>query len=74
MYLGGIHTLWVVKVGGDDGELRSWHYIYVFSIERRLIMRVRYDTLSLSIMRALSITSLDTSKWAKVYEGLGRAH
>ena len=36
--------LWVVKVGGDDGELRSWHYIYVYSIESRLIMRVRYDS------------------------------
>jgi len=20
--------LWVVRVGGDDGELRPWHYIY----------------------------------------------
>ena len=27
----------VVKVGGDDGELRLWHYIYVYSIESRLI-------------------------------------
>ena len=34
--------LWVVKVGGHDGELRPWHYIYVYSIERRLIMRDRY--------------------------------
>ena len=33
---------WVVRVGGDDGELRPWHYIYVYSIESRLIMRVRY--------------------------------
>ena len=33
--------LWVVRVGGDDGELRPWHYIYVYSIESRLIMRVR---------------------------------
>ena len=36
--------LWVVRVGGDDGELRPWHYIYVYSIESRLIMRVRYDS------------------------------
>ena len=35
---------WVVRVGGDDGELRLWHYIYVYSIESRLIMRVRYDS------------------------------
>jgi len=27
-----------VRVGGDDGELRPWHYIYVYSIESRLIM------------------------------------
>ena len=33
--------MWVVRVGGDDGELRPWHYIYVYSIESRLIMRVR---------------------------------
>jgi len=32
-----------VRVGGGDGELRSWHFIYVYSIESRLIMRVRYD-------------------------------
>ena len=25
-------VLWVVRVGGDDGGLRSWHYIYVYSI------------------------------------------
>jgi len=31
--------LWVVRVGGVDGELRPWHYIYVHSIESRLIMR-----------------------------------
>ena len=31
--------VWVVRVGGDDGELRPWHYIYVYSIESRLIMR-----------------------------------
>ena len=35
--------MWVVRVGGDDGELRPWHYIYVYSIESRLIVRVRYD-------------------------------
>jgi hypothetical protein len=28
-------SLWVVRVGGDDGELRPWHYIYVYSIESR---------------------------------------
>jgi len=32
------------RVDGDDGERRPWHYIYVCSIESRLIMRVRYDT------------------------------
>ena len=30
--------VWVVRVGGDDGELRPWHYIYVFSVESRLLM------------------------------------
>ena len=33
-------ALWVVRVGGDDGELRPWYYIYVDSIESRLIRRV----------------------------------
>ena len=33
--------VWAVRVGGDDGELRPWHYIYVYSIESRLIRRVR---------------------------------
>jgi hypothetical protein len=27
-----------VRVGGDDGELRPWNYIYVYSIESRLII------------------------------------
>jgi len=31
----------VVRVGEDDGELRPWQYIYVYSIESRLIMIVR---------------------------------
>ena len=35
---------WVVRVGGDDWELRPWHYIYVYSIESRLITRVRYGS------------------------------
>jgi len=33
-----------LRVGGDDGELRPWHYIYVYSIESGLITRVRYDS------------------------------
>ena len=36
--------VWVVRVGGDDGELRPWHYTCVYSIESRLIIRVRYDS------------------------------
>ena len=24
----GVDAMWVVRVGGDDGELRPWHYIY----------------------------------------------
>ena len=36
--------VWVVRVGGDDGELRPWHYMYVHSIESRLMMRVRYES------------------------------
>jgi len=39
----------VVRVGGDDGELRTWHYIDAYSIESRLIMRVRYDSYILSL-------------------------
>ena len=29
------------RVGGDDGELRPWRYIYVYSIESRLITELR---------------------------------
>ena len=29
---GGPDGVWVVRVGGDDGELRPWHYIYVCSM------------------------------------------
>ena len=35
-------AVWIVRVGGDDRELRPWHYIGVYSIESRLMMRVRY--------------------------------
>jgi hypothetical protein len=38
--------MWVVRVGGDDGELRPWHFIYVYSIESRLIQRVIYESKS----------------------------
>ena len=42
-----------MRVGGDDEELRPWHYIYVYSIESRLIMCVRYGCAGVSrlIMR-----------------------
>jgi len=29
--------VWVVRVGGDNGELQPWHCISVYSIEIRLI-------------------------------------
>ena len=32
--------LGLVRIGGDDGELRPSHYIYVYSIESRLTIRV----------------------------------
>jgi hypothetical protein len=37
-------TLWVVRVREDDEQLRPWHYMYVYSIESSLIMRIRYDS------------------------------
>ena len=37
----------VVRVGGDDGELRPLHYMYLYSIESRLIMRVVMQALRL---------------------------
>jgi hypothetical protein len=40
------HGTKYVRVGGDDEELRPWLYIYVDSIESRLMMRVRYDSCS----------------------------
>ena len=27
-----------------DGELQPWHFIYIYSIESRLMIRVRYDS------------------------------
>ena len=35
-----------MRVGGDDGELRPWHCIYVSSIESRLILNGVQDALS----------------------------
>ena len=29
------HGTTYMRVGGDDGELRPWHYIYVYSIESK---------------------------------------
>jgi len=40
------HGTTYMRVGGDDGELRPWHYIYVYSIESRLIRRVIYESKS----------------------------
>jgi hypothetical protein len=34
-----VRYLWAVRVSGDDGELRPWHFIYV-SIESRMIRGV----------------------------------
>ena len=38
MLHGFVDMLWVVTVGGDHGELRPWLYLYVYSVESRLIM------------------------------------
>ena len=38
------HGAKYMRVRGDYGELRPWHCICVYSIESRLIMRVRYDS------------------------------
>jgi hypothetical protein len=35
--------MWVVRAGGDDGEFRPWHFIYVCNIESRLIRSVIYE-------------------------------
>ena len=37
------HGTTYIKVGGDDGELRPWHYIHVCSIDSRLVRRVIYE-------------------------------
>ena len=34
--------VWVVRVGGDDGELRPWHYIYE-------VRRGRWGTLTMAL-------------------------
>ena len=33
-----------MRVGEDDGELRPWYYTYVYSIESKLVLRIRYDS------------------------------
>jgi len=33
--------VWAVRIEGDDGELRPWPYIHVYSIESRLIMETQ---------------------------------
>jgi len=38
------HGTTYMRVGGDNGELRPWHYLYVCSIESRLIRRVTTHT------------------------------
>ena len=38
------HGTTYMRVGGDDGELRPWHYIYVYGIESRLIRRRIFET------------------------------
>ena len=35
-----------MRVGRDDGELRPCHYIYIYSIESRLIRRIMYESKS----------------------------
>jgi hypothetical protein len=37
------HGTTYMRVGGDNGELQPWHYIYVCSIASRLIRRVIYE-------------------------------
>ena len=34
-----MRVVWVVRVGGGDGEFRPWHYMHAYSIERTLIKR-----------------------------------
>ena len=36
------HGTEYMRVGGDYEEFRPWHYIYVYSIESRLIRTVTY--------------------------------
>ena len=33
------HGTTYMRVGGTDGELRPWHYVYVDGIESRLMVR-----------------------------------
>ena len=40
------HGTTCMRVGGDDGELRPWHYIFAYSIESKLIRRVIYESRS----------------------------
>ena len=41
MVIGGVGVgLWAVRIKADDGELRPWHYIHVYSIESRFIMKL----------------------------------
>ena len=39
------HKTTYMRSGGDDGAFRPWRYIYVHSIERGIMQRVKYQSI-----------------------------
>jgi hypothetical protein len=48
-------------VGEGDGELRPWHYIYVYSIESRLMMRVSLPRSAITCLEGNTVTGFNDS-------------
>jgi hypothetical protein len=46
-------------LGEDDGELRPWYYIYVHSIESRLMVRVSLPRSAITCLKGNTVTGFN---------------
>ena len=54
-----------------SSELRPWHYIYAYSIESRLIIRVRYDS-HINLMETQTVDEAATRHFLLLLNGVTR--
>ena len=63
------------RVGRDDGELRLWHYIYVYSTESSLMMRnskyLGYEVVRLALCPCKLVLDLPQPRSRDRPAGLG---